>query len=243
MSHTRVLSIIKELDSFKLNVTSYYSDGEYSSFSDSLVLPKVKALRSYLHRLGMNDLVEEIDKIELEPGRLITIIETLRGFIIPEAKERVEILAREPNPDEPELPASEQVIPRSLVRGTRGYIEKIVYQINGSYEHGWFDACAVMIRRLVETLIIEVFEEKNIADKIKGPTGDFLYLRDLVSKTLAESSWNLGRNAKSALPQLKDIGDQSAHSRRFMAQRRDIERIIAPLRTAVQELMILAGLK
>jgi len=55
------------------------------------------------------------------------------------------------------------VVPMTLVRGTRGYIERIANQVNGAYENGWYDACAVMIRRLLETLIIEAFEKHNIA--------------------------------------------------------------------------------
>lgn len=145
--------------------------------------------------------------------------------------------------DEATPPRSEQVLAHSLVRGTRGYIEKIVYQINGCYEHGWFDACAVMIRRLLETLIIEVFEHHNKASAIQNTQGDFLYLRDLVAKTLTEKSWNLGRNTKGALPRLKDIGDKSAHSRRFLAQRADIQAIIPDLRVVVQEMLFLAKLK
>lgn len=146
-------------------------------------------------------------------------------------------------PDEGLMSESEQVIPFSVVRGTRGYIEKVVNQVNGCYENGWFDACAVMIRRLVETLIIEAFEHYGIADRIKNSNGDFFYLSDLINLTLAETSWNLGRNSKKALPNLKDIGDKSAHSRRFNAHRRDIEKIIDELRVVTQELIYLAGLK
>jgi hypothetical protein len=111
------------------------------------------------------------------------------------------------------------VLPHALVRGTRDYLERITNQVNGCYEHGWFDGCAVMMRRLIETLIIEAFEHHGIAHKIRNPAGDFLYLADLVAATLHESTWNLGRNAKKALPRLKEIGDQSAHSRRFVAHR------------------------
>ncbi len=140
-------------------------------------------------------------------------------------------------------PNDQQVLPHSVVSNTRGYIETIVYQINGTYQKGWYDACAVMIRRLMETLIIEVFEHHNLAHKVKNSNGDFLYLSDLISATLTETSWNLGRNTKRALPKLKDIGDQSAHSRRFNAHRRDIEKVIPFLRTATQELIYLADLK
>ncbi len=146
-------------------------------------------------------------------------------------------------PDEGLASESQQVIPFSVIRDTRGYLEKVTNQINGSYEHGWFDACAVMVRRLVETLIIETFEHHGIAHKIQDPNGDFLSLKDLVSLTLNETTWNLTRNTKQGLPKLKSVGDLSAHSRRYIAHRRDIDKIIDDLRVVVQELVYLAGLK
>lgn len=137
---------------------------------------------------------------------------------------------------------NQNIIYTPLVKGTRGYIEKISNQINGCYEYGWFDACAVMIRRLLETLIIEVFEHYKIEHKIKN-NGDYFYLRDLINSTISETAWTLGRNTKAALPKLKDIGDKSAHSRRFNAIRHDIDDIKSDLRTVVQELLVLANLK
>lgn len=141
------------------------------------------------------------------------------------------------------VPRSQMIIPHSMVRGTRGYIERIVFQINGSYEQGWYDACAVMMRRLLETLIIECFEAYSFSTKIKNQADDFLYLRDLIKAILAEPAWNLGRNTKRSLPKLKDLGDQSAHSRRFIAHREDIDKISNEFRSVCQELLFLAGLK
>lgn len=155
-----------------------------------------------------------------------------------------EVPKRGAPPDEGLESESEQVISFSLVRGTRGYIEKVANQINGCYEHGWFDGCAVMIRRLVETLIIETYEKHGITHKIKNPTsGDFYYLSDQIDCIMKESTWNLGRNAKAALPKLKNIGDLSAHSRRYNAHKQDIDKIIGELRIVVQELIYLSGLK
>jgi hypothetical protein len=137
---------------------------------------------------------------------------------------------------------SQNIIFTPLVKGTRSYIEKVANQINGCYEYGWFDACAVMIRRLLETLIIEIFEHHKIQSKIQK-NGDYLYLRDLINITLSETSWSLGRNTKNALPKLKDIGDKSAHSRRYNAIRHDIDDIKIDLRVVLQELLVLASLK
>lgn len=142
------------------------------------------------------------------------------------------------------VPRSQNVLPRALATGTRGYIERVVDQINGCYEKGWFDGCSVMMRRLLETLIIECFEKHGIANKIKdNRSGDYFYLSDLISHTLNETSWNLGRNTKKALPAFKAVGDQSAHSRRYNAHREDIDKLLPDFRTACQELLYIAGLK
>lgn len=154
-----------------------------------------------------------------------------------------EIRASNPPPEDTGHSTEQPLIYMSLVQGTRGYIEKLSHQINGTYENGWYDGCAVMIRRLIETLIIECFESKGIAHKIQNQSGDFVYLSDLISATLAEGSWNIGRNAKKSLKALKDIGDKSAHSRRFIAQRRDIDKVMLDIRNVVQELVYLASLK
>jgi hypothetical protein len=166
-------------------------------------------------------------------NRAVSLARKLRG----------ELPLRYVPPSEGMRPKSEMVLPHSLVKGTRGYIERIVYQVNGCYEYGWYDACAVMMRRLLETLIIEVFEHYNITSQIKNSSGDFLHLADLISATLSQPSWNLGRNTKQALPRMKSLGDQSAHSRRFVAHREDVDKMQTDFRTVVQELLFLAKLK
>ena len=154
-----------------------------------------------------------------------------------------DLRAKNPPPEDTGHSAEQPIIYLSLVKNTRGYLEKLAHQINGTYENGWYDGCAVMIRRLIETLIIECFESKAIAHKIQNSTGDFVYLSELISATLSEPSWNLGRNTKKSLKSLKDIGDKSAHSRRFVAQRRDIDKVIPDIRNVIQELVYLASWK
>lgn len=146
-------------------------------------------------------------------------------------------------PSETVTSPAEMVFPHALVKGTRDYIEKVAYQINGSYASGWYDACAVMLRRLIEMLIIETFESHDIEAKIKDENGNYLYLGNLITRTLNEPSWNLGRIAKRALPRLKALGDQSAHSRRFIAHREDIDKVLPDIRSVIQELIYLAELK
>jgi hypothetical protein len=141
------------------------------------------------------------------------------------------------------VPKSEQVLPMDVVRGTRGYLENIIVQANGSYEHGWFDACCVMIRKFVKLLIIEVYEKHHKEAEIQDSGGDFLMLSQLIDRTLAESVWNLNRNTKKALPLIKPLGDRSAHARRYVARKGDVDKIIPGLRDIADEFLHLAGMR
>lgn len=145
-------------------------------------------------------------------------------------------------PEQGTASTTQRVLPFSVMRGTRSYLETLTHQINGSYEHGWYDGCAVMMRRLLESLIIEVFEERRMADKIQDTSGNFLPLERLVGKMTGEPAWNLSRVTRRALSDVKSLGDNSAHVRRFIAHRHDIDNVKAGFRTAVQELLDVGGL-
>lgn len=138
---------------------------------------------------------------------------------------------------------SDDLFPLDLVRDTRGYIERVAEQACGSYDQGWYDASAVMCRRLLETLIIETFEAYKLEGKIKNTDGTFYYLSSLIPSLLNETAWSVGRNARKALPQLKDLGDQSAHNRRYLARKNDIDGIKRELRITIEELIHLSKLK
>jgi hypothetical protein len=140
----------------------------------------------------------------------------------------------------------EDYIDPDIVKGTRKYIEAVVNQINGSFKIEAYDATAVLIRRLTETLIIELFEAKQIDHTIKNTAGDFVCLSDLVAATVAQSDapggcWNLAKPVKRALPDLKQVGDLSAHNRRYLARKTDILKLQSHVRIVTEELITLAG--
>src|SRR5262249_51223969 len=139
-------------------------------------------------------------------------------------------------------PTTEHVLPFELVKDTRGYLEQIVNQANGCYEKGWYDACSVMVRKLVEVLLIAVYEAKSDAEAGKKD-GNFLMLSGLIDDILTRAAWNLGRETKAALPLLKSLGDRSAHNRHYMARKADVDKVLPGLRVAVEELLHQAGLR
>lgn len=136
---------------------------------------------------------------------------------------------------------SDSVLPRELFAISRGYIERVVEQINASYDAKLWDCCAVMCRRLLETLIIEVYEKLGRTSDIKGRDGHFLMYNGLIAFIESDLNVHLGRNAIKGLKDHKALGDQSAHNRRFLAHQDDIDRARDGLRVAAQELLHLSG--
>jgi len=99
-----------------------------------------------------------------------------------------------------------------------------------------------MMRRLLEISIIEAFEARRIAAKIKDQNGDYLQRSDLISRALHESTWTLSRNCRKALPALRDAGHNSAHGRYYHARREDLEGLRAGCRVVIEEFLHHAGL-
>lgn len=146
-------------------------------------------------------------------------------------------------PSETEAPPSQPVLPHALFANTRGYLEKIVFQINACYSATCYDACAVMVRRLVEVLVIEVYEHHQKGSAIKDAQGNYYFLEGLVKQILSQKDWSLGRTTTKSLNRLKTMGDLSAHSRQYNAQRQYIDDEIQGLRATCEDLLYLAGLR
>lgn len=137
----------------------------------------------------------------------------------------------------PILIPTDNYFPLEIFNNTRGYLQSIAKQAANCYDYGLYDACSVMTRKLLEVLIIEAFERHNIAAKIKGPSGNFFYLSDLVDALSNEATWNIGRNAKQVMPNLKKMGDLSAHNRRYFAKKSEVDKQKEDLRIVLEELI------
>ncbi|SHN46082.1 hypothetical protein [Chitinophaga sp. CF418] len=139
---------------------------------------------------------------------------------------------------DPVVKPTDNYFPLSLFENTRGYLLMIAKQACACYDAGLYDACAVMTRKLVEVLIIEAFETHRTTSKITGTNGYYYYLSDLITELLAEKNcWNVGRNARTSIPNLKSMGDQSAHNRRYFVQSVEINKIKGDLRIVIEELL------
>jgi len=136
---------------------------------------------------------------------------------------------------------SKYLIPPEWVAGTRRYLEQMVYQINAAYEYGMYDASAVLSRRLMESLIIEIYiHEKRHHDIQVG--GVFLMLDKLISHITTDKKISLSRNAPKTMREIKQLGDTAAHDRTYITSQVDIDDLKARYRRLIQELLSNAGI-
>ena len=123
--------------------------------------------------------------------------------------------------------------------GSKGkYLKQIAEEMIRCYDSGHYNATLVLMRKLVETLIIECFEKYGVDADIKDGAGVFYYLSDLIPKYLSATKWNASRNIKKSLESVKKYGDLSAHNRRFLAKKSDIDAFQFELRQALQEIVL-----
>lgn len=146
-------------------------------------------------------------------------------------------------PRTPELNLEKGYLAHEVWRDTRGYIEKVCIQLNGCYQFSFYDAASVMVRRVVETLIIEAFEHVHRESEIRDSDNNYFMLGELVNRSTDPRGLTLGREAKAALREIKKIGDRSAHNRRYNAVKADLDEIRPGVRVAVDELINMASLR
>lgn len=136
---------------------------------------------------------------------------------------------------------SSAIIPEEWFVGTRSYLERMVFQINGTYEYGFYDACAVLCRRLMESLIIEVYVSSKRQAEIQD-NGLFKRLESLIAYVKADKAVTPSRNAPKTMTEIKLLGDTAAHDRVCITEQVDIDDVKARYRRLVKEIGTLAGI-
>lgn len=137
---------------------------------------------------------------------------------------------------------TDSVIPFDWVAGTRTYLERIVQQINGSYDYGFFDCCATLCRRLLESLIIEVFISQGRRDEIQNQ-GIFLALEALINRICSDHAITLSRNSRRHMLDIKELGDTASHDRVYITLKQDIDDTKFRYRRIINELLVAAAIK
>lgn len=131
------------------------------------------------------------------------------------------------------------LLPLEIFENTRGYLKKNISQINICYKYKAYDACFVLLRKVTEILIIELYEKEKIEDRIKDTDGYYFMLGKLISTFQKENEFKKfnSRKINEYLPKIKANGDLSAHSRKYNAHKVDIDSLRLEFRVVFEELI------
>jgi hypothetical protein len=140
------------------------------------------------------------------------------------------------------ITVTDTVVPNSIGLGGRKHLEALRREINGTFEYGFYNACAVVCRRLAEVLLIEAFDVAGQLDAIRDKQGNLLTFGEIINVLKGQAAVKLSRGAPKMLDRLKLTGDGAAHSRHYNASRADIDDLNPGFRQLVAELAALAKL-
>lgn len=126
--------------------------------------------------------------------------------------------------------------------GKRQYLDKLIFQINHSYENNCYDAAAVLMRRLFELLLIMVYQNMGIDHEIKDSNGNgYKMLDGIIKNATGNSTLKLSR-IKMEFDSFRLVGNNSAHGIFYTAGKKDIDDIKIKYRVMLEELYNKAGL-
>lgn len=142
-----------------------------------------------------------------------------------------------------EVIVTDELLPLDILDTAPYYIKLTAKQMNQCFECCLYDAVLVVMRKLIETLIIECFERYGVDNNIKDDKGNFLFLSELIPRFVAADKWNVSRNLETYIKTVKKYGDLSAHNRRFLAKRSDMNIFKFEMRQVVQEIIMIIDYK
>lgn len=134
------------------------------------------------------------------------------------------------------------LLDKDIFIGHTTYLDKLCCQANHCYENNCYDACATMLRRILEILLIKSYENLKIEDEIKDADGNYFMLERICNNAKTNRTLGLSR-VKNDLNSIRDLGNFAAHKILYNTTKQDIDNKRDKLRALLEELLYKAGLK
>ena len=140
------------------------------------------------------------------------------------------------------ITSESELIDENKFGGKRGFLTRLIKQINHSYANNCYDATAVLMRRLFEVLLVLSYQNLGIDNQIKDSSGSgYIMLESIVKNAKNNQGLKLSR-IKNEFDTFRMVGNFSAHSITYTAGRKDIDDIKINYRVMLEELYNKAGL-
>lgn len=144
--------------------------------------------------------------------------------------------------DSTTIKSDSELIDENKFCGYRGFLDRLITQINNSYANNCYDAVAVLMRRLFEVVLVLSYQNLGIDSEIKDVSGNgYIMLDGIVKNAKSNQKLNLSR-IKNEFDTFRMVGNFSAHNITYTAGKKDIDDIKLTYRVMLEELYNKAGL-
>ena len=138
----------------------------------------------------------------------------------------------------------ETILPNNMFNCLSTNFQSLYKQINASYENNLYDCTAVLMRRLLESLLVLSYQNAGIEYEIMDNNNAFhLSLDGIIKNAKQNSILALSANTKKDLLLFKDLGNYSAHKIWYNCTQQDIKPHILKYRVIIEELLYKSGIK
>jgi hypothetical protein len=140
------------------------------------------------------------------------------------------------------IKSNSELIDEVKFGGKKPYIDRIIKQINFTYDNNCYDACAVLMRRLFEILLVLAYQRNGVEQDITNAQGHHLMLEGIVKNAKLNTTLNFSSRVKNNFDTFREVGNNSAHSITYTASKKDIDDIKITYRVMLDELYDKAGI-
>jgi hypothetical protein len=138
-----------------------------------------------------------------------------------------------------------EIVPMGLFENNnaRSHLETLVVQINGTYQAGFYDACAVMCRRLLQCMLLLAFERAKKSEIIRDPCGEYRTFADIILLASSGRHIRLPRGVRAVMGKIEYLGELAACHPAYTTRQKDIDEQRLGFRRLISELAHLAKIK
>lgn len=140
------------------------------------------------------------------------------------------------------IESNNELLEEAKFCGKRSFLTKLIQQINFCYGHNCYDACAVLMRRLFEVLLVLTYQNKGVEGDIQKPDGSHKMLEGIVKDAVQNQSLGIPSRISKNFDAFREVGNNSAHSITYTAGKLDIDNIVRDYRVMLEDLYTRAGL-
>lgn len=140
------------------------------------------------------------------------------------------------------IESHDELIEEEKFCGKRPFLTRLIQQINFTYGNNCYDACAVLMRRLFEVLLVLAYQNKGIESDITKPDGSHKMLEGIVKDAVQNRTLGIPTRISRNFDAFREVGNNSAHSITYTAGKLDIDNIARDYRVMMEDLYNRAGL-